>query len=71
MDKIITTLEEFKTVIQRLDAELRCETGSSEIHFYSKDGRIIEYHLQNCDKVKNPKHAKPFNATHEPVNYHA
>ena len=67
--KIVTSIEDFRSVCQKLDAVLRTETCSSELHFYSKNGDIIEYHLPRCNEIRNPKYTKPFHATHEPINY--
>ena len=69
--KIVTTIQDFKKVVLEFDAVLRCEAMSSELHFYAKDGRIIEYHLPRCNEVRDKRYIKPFHATHEPVNYYA
>lgn len=67
--KIICDIKDFKTVCEKFNAEVMCEYGSSNLHFYSKDGDIIEYHLPRCNEVKDPRYVKPFHATHESINY--
>ncbi len=71
MNKIITSAEEFKTVVEKLNATLVAGIADGSHHFFTPYGEIVEYHLSRCNEVKNPKYIKPFCATHEPVNYHA
>lgn len=68
MKKIITSEREFKTVIEKLNATLVASFDGS-YHFYTPYGEIVEYHSPRCNEVNNPKYIKPFNATHEEINY--
>lgn len=64
-NKIITRREDFKKVLEKEKAYLL----PNSMHFYSEDGRIIEYHIEGIDKIKDPRYIKPEFATHEEVNY--
>ncbi len=64
---IITTQKLFKTVIEKTSAVLLHD--GKRIYFVTPYGEEVQYHLDGCDHVNNPKYTKPIGATEEPVNY--